>query len=44
MNRRRALYQYEIGTMKWFFVAGILGGLLVLFVLNGYLDQIHQTS
>lgn len=34
MNRKKALYQYELATMKWFLAAGLLCALLVLFILN----------
>lgn len=34
MNRKRALYRYEFGNMKWMFVAGIGCCVLVLLMLN----------
>lgn len=34
MNRKKALYRYELGNMKWFLVAGMAGCLLVLFFFH----------
>lgn len=34
MNRKRALYRYELENMKWFFVAGVGCCLFVLFLFN----------
>lgn len=37
MNRKRALYRYELGYMKWFFVAGLFCSFMALFIHNASL-------
>ena len=39
MNRKKALYRYEFGNMKWLLIAGLGCSLVVLFILNTMYSQ-----
>ena len=44
MNRKKALYRYEFGNMKWMLVAGLGCCLVVLFIINATYSQIVDFS
>lgn len=44
MNRKRALFWYEIGNLKWFLLGGLLLGAILLLGISGELHALTQSS
>ena len=44
MNRKKALYRYEFGNMKWMLLAGLGCCLVVLFILNATYSQLVNSG
>lgn len=44
MSRKKALYQYEFGNMKWFLVAGLVCCALVLLFENGLCEDFRHST